>query len=70
MAASPSDTLVESLRLPGTASISPDKLAALLELPMQDLARYAGVHRDSLCLHPEAPRAQRAHSRIPRQDRA
>lgn len=25
---------------------------------MQDLARYAGVHRDSLRLHPEAPRAQ------------
>ena len=45
MAALLSDALVESLRLPGTASISPDKLAALLELPLQDLARFAGVHR-------------------------
>ncbi|MDE2337907.1 MAG: DNA-binding protein [Gammaproteobacteria bacterium] len=58
MAALPSDALVESLRLPGTASISPDKLAALLELPLQDLARFAGVHRNSLRLHPETPRAQ------------
>lgn len=58
MAATASDVLIDSLQLPGTASISPEKLAALLELPMQDLAKYAGVHRNSLRLHPETPRAQ------------
>lgn len=58
MAAVPPDALVEDLRLPGTASISPEKLAAMLELPLQDFAKYAGVHRNSLRLHPETPRAQ------------
>ena len=48
----------ESMREPGTSRLSPSRLAALLEMPQQDLAALAGVHRNTLRMHPESPRLQ------------
>ena len=59
MAALSADML-ESLREPGTSRISPSKLAALLDMQQQDLALLAGVHRNTVRLHPESPRLQAA----------
>ena len=52
--------VLESTREPGTTRFSPANFAALLELPLQDLAELAGVHRNTLRTHPESPRLQAA----------
>jgi hypothetical protein len=55
--ATPSE-LLESTREPGTARFSPASLAKLFELPQQDLAELAGVHRNTLRTHPDSPKLQ------------
>ena len=52
--------VLESTREPGTTRFSPANFAALLELPLQDLAELAGVHRNTMRTHPESPRLQAA----------
>lgn len=50
--------LSESLREPGTADLSPTAVADVLGLQQQELARLAGVHRNTLRLHPDSPQVQ------------
>lgn len=50
--------LSESLREPGTSDLSPTAIASLLDMPQQELAQLAGVHRNTLRLHPESSRVQ------------
>lgn len=50
--------LSESLREPGTADLSPTAVADVLGLQQQDLAKLAGVHRNTLRLHPDSPQVQ------------
>lgn len=50
--------VLESMREPGTARLSPSRLAALLEMQQQELAVLAGVHRNTMRLHSESPRLQ------------
>lgn len=50
--------LSESLREPGTADLSPAAVAGVLGLQQQELARLAGVHRNTLRLHPDSPQVQ------------
>lgn len=57
MSALASDVL-ECVREPGTSRISPSSLAALLDMQQQELAKLAGVHRNTLRTHPESPRLQ------------
>ena len=49
---------LELVRDPGTQLLSPTKLASVFELPQHELARLAGVHRNTMRLHPELPRVQ------------
>lgn len=53
-------TVLESLREPGSSRLSPPALAELLDMQQQELASLAGVHRNTLRLHPESPRLQAA----------
>ena len=53
-----STDVLESIREPGTSRLSPSRLAALLEMQQQELATLAGVHRNTLRMHPESPRLQ------------
>lgn len=48
----------ESLREPGTADLSPSAVAEVLGLQQQELAKLAGVHRNTLRLHPDSPQVQ------------
>lgn len=50
--------LSESLREPGTVDLSPTAVAEVLGLQQQELARIAGVHRNTLRLHPDSPQVQ------------
>ncbi len=50
--------VLDSIREPGTSRLSPSGLAALLEMQQQELAALAGVHRNTLRMHPESPRLQ------------
>lgn len=50
--------LSESLREPGTVDLSPTAVAGVLGLQQQELARIAGVHRNTLRLHPDSPQVQ------------
>lgn len=51
--------VLDSIREPGTSRLSPSGLAALLEMQQQELAALAGVHRNTLRMHPESPRPNR-----------
>jgi hypothetical protein len=57
MAAILSDIL-ESAREPGTSRFSASGIAGILGLQQQELAELAGVHRNTLRIHPESPRLQ------------
>lgn len=57
MAAILSDIL-ESAREPGTSRFSVSGIANILGLQQQELAELAGVHRNTLRIHPESPRLQ------------
>ncbi|PPT76647.1 DNA-binding protein [Xanthomonas arboricola] len=50
--------LTERLRVPDRTILSPTAMAGLLDLSQQELAELAGVHRNSLRVHPESPRVQ------------
>lgn len=52
------DDVLESVREPGTVNLSPSLIADHLQLPLQDLATMARVHRNTVRLHPESPRMQ------------
>jgi uncharacterized protein (DUF2384 family) len=38
--------------------ISPDRVAAMLHMPLADLARVADVHRNTLARSPDSPKVQ------------
>lgn len=46
--------LTERLRVPDRTILSPSAMAGLLDLSQQELAELAGVHRNSLRVHPKA----------------
>lgn len=50
--------VLESVREAGTSRFSATSVADALDLPYQDLAALAGVHRNTLRTHPESPRLQ------------
>lgn len=50
--------VLESVREPGTANLSPGSVADLLGMTREDLAVIAKVHRNTLRIHPESPRVQ------------
>jgi hypothetical protein len=52
--------VLESAREAGTSHLSAANLASILGLQQQDLATVAGVHRNTLRMHPESPRLQAA----------
>ncbi len=52
------DEVLDSVREPGSVNLSPDLIANRLQLPLQDLAAMARVHRNTVRLHPESPRMQ------------
>jgi RES domain-containing protein len=52
--------VLESVREAGTSRFSATSIADALDLPHQDLAALAGVHRNTLRTHPESARLQAA----------
>lgn len=52
--------VLESLREPGTSRLSAARVAALMGLQVQELATFAGVHRNTMRLHPESASVQAA----------
>ncbi|MDR2882144.1 MAG: DNA-binding protein [Azoarcus sp.] len=50
--------VLESTREVGTSRFSATRIADVLGVPYQDLAAWAGVHRNTLRIHPESPRLQ------------
>lgn len=50
--------ILESAREPGTSRFSASGIASILGLQQQELAELAGVHRNTLRIHPESPRLQ------------
>lgn len=52
--------ILEATREAGTSRLSASSIAEVLDLPFQDLATLAGVHRNTLRTHPESPRLQSA----------
>ncbi|MDO4683142.1 MAG: DNA-binding protein [Lautropia sp.] len=57
MSAILSDVL-ESMRAPGATHFSASSVAQVFGLQQQDLADLAGVHRNTVRMHPESPRLQ------------
>lgn len=53
MPATASETLMDTLRAPGSSAISIEKLAQMLGMQVQAFAEAAGVRRDPLRLNPE-----------------
>ena len=51
---------LESLRLPNSAALSPSKMSEVLELPAQEMASLARVHRNTLSGAPNSSRVQTA----------
>lgn len=52
--------VVEFVREPGTSYLSATHFADVLNMPQQELAALAGVHRNTLRTHPESPKLQAA----------
>jgi hypothetical protein len=52
--------VLESVREADTSRFSATSIADILDMPYQDLATLAGVHRNTLRTHPESPRLQAA----------
>lgn len=52
--------VLESLREPGTSRLSAARVAAVMGFQLQELAAFAGVHRNTMRLHPESARVQAA----------
>ena len=52
--------VLESAREPGTSRFSASGVADILGLQQHDLAELAGVHRNTVRIHPESPRLQSA----------
>lgn len=50
--------LVSDLREPESSAISPGRVASFFKLQAGELANSAGVHRNTLRLHPESARLQ------------
>lgn len=51
---------LESLREPGATHFSANRFASVLDMQLEDLARFARVHPDVLRLRPESAEVQRA----------
>ena len=60
MASTAFAAVLESAREAGTSRFSAQNIADALGLQYQDLATLAGVHRNTLRIHPESPRLQAA----------
>lgn len=58
MPATTSETLIDTLRAPGSSAISIEKLAEMLEMRVQTFAEAAGVRCGTLSLPPETDKAQ------------
>jgi len=54
------EEVLESTREPGTSRFSATSVADVLDMPHQELAALAGVHRNTLRTHPESPKLQSA----------
>jgi hypothetical protein len=54
------EEVLESTREPGTSRFSATSVASVLDIPHQELAALAGVHRNTLRTHPESPKLQSA----------
>ncbi|WP_420224125.1 DNA-binding protein [Pigmentiphaga litoralis] len=54
------EEVLESTREPGTSRFSATSVANVLDMPHQELAALAGVHRNTLRTHPESPKLQLA----------
>lgn len=52
--------LLENLREPGTSRLSASRVAHLFDMQLQELAELAKVHRNTLRVHPESPKLQKA----------
>lgn len=52
------DVLADQVREPGEPIISPQRMAELLHVELQELAAVAGVHRNTLRVSPAAARLQ------------
>lgn len=58
MAAIASDTFVDSVREPGSSTISIERLIEMLDMQAQTFAEGAGLHRNTLRLNPNTEKAQ------------
>lgn len=55
------DSFLDSLKAEGSAvALSPERLAERLELPLQQLAEMARVHRNTVSMAPRSPKLQDA----------
>jgi len=52
------DTAFEEFHEKGTPNLSPARIAERLSLQVQEVAALAGVHRNTVRLHPESPKLQ------------
>lgn len=52
------DTVLEEFHEKGTPNLSPARIADRFSMQIQELAALAGVHRNTVRLHPESPRLQ------------
>jgi DNA-binding XRE family transcriptional regulator len=53
-----SSVMENHLRERGTSRLSAEGMARTLDLQQQELAHLAGVHRNTLRMHPESPKVQ------------
>jgi hypothetical protein len=51
-------TLSAFLESPTSTFLSPQKVAQLLSMPVEDFAEYAHIHRSSLRVRPQSPKIQ------------
>lgn len=52
------DAVLEEFHEKGTPNLSPARIADKFSMQIQELAAFAGVHRNTVRLHPESPRLQ------------
>lgn len=52
------ERFLDAVRVDGLPLLSPSKLAEKLAVPVQEFADWAGVHRNTLRLHPESIQVQ------------
>ncbi|MPZ20161.1 MAG: DNA-binding protein [Luteitalea sp.] len=52
------DAVLEEFQEEGTPNLSPTRIAERFSIQLQELAALAGVHRNTVRLHPESPKLQ------------